>query len=235
MNESPNTIYRMLLVAQQGSSLYETHAALNNLSHLSSSHDSLSFPPTLELDIAHNGEDALANVRVSVENNARYSVAFIDLTLPGWSDGIETTQRLWRIDADLQVVIMRSSQDIRWEDIVARLPDLDRYLILNEPFDATEIRHTALALASKRQAQATGHSRSPAVETSCLTRREKQVMELLVEGIHTKAIAARLGVSPKTVEAHRSNLLRKLNIDSVVQLVRLVLTTEPEPLATLNH
>ena len=56
-----------------------------------------------------------------------------------------------------------------------------------------------------------------------LTPREQEVLDLLVGGKHTKAIAAQLGVSCKTVEAHRANLLRKMEVDDVVQLLRLVL------------
>lgn len=52
-----------------------------------------------------------------------------------------------------------------------------------------------------------------------LTRREQQVAERLVRGMAVKEIATDLGVSPKTVHAHRSNLLEKLNVSNDVELV----------------
>jgi FixJ family two-component response regulator len=56
-----------------------------------------------------------------------------------------------------------------------------------------------------------------------LTPRENEVLNLVVEGRLNKHIAEELSVSVKTVEAHRSNLTRKLDVDSLAQLVRFVL------------
>ena len=55
-----------------------------------------------------------------------------------------------------------------------------------------------------------------------LTRREHEVLDHVVAGRDTKEIARRLGISPKTVEVHRSHITRKMHVGSVVQLVRLV-------------
>ena len=54
-----------------------------------------------------------------------------------------------------------------------------------------------------------------------LTRREKQVMDLVVDGKPNKMIARLLEISVKTVEMHRANLMKKLKIRSVADLVRL--------------
>lgn len=61
-----------------------------------------------------------------------------------------------------------------------------------------------------------------------LTSREKEVMHLVVGGMLTKQIARKLGISNKTVEVHRSNMSRKMNVRSVAQLVRLVTKYTPE-------
>jgi FixJ family two-component response regulator len=61
----------------------------------------------------------------------------------------------------------------------------------------------------------------------CLTRltpRERDVLDLVVEGLTSKEIAARLYVSFKTVEAHRANLMRKMEAVSVAELVRMVVS-----------
>lgn len=52
-----------------------------------------------------------------------------------------------------------------------------------------------------------------------LTRRERQILQMVSCGLSSKEIAARLGVSPKTVEFHRSNLLRKFDVRSAAQLI----------------
>ena len=53
-----------------------------------------------------------------------------------------------------------------------------------------------------------------------LSTRELEVLRLIAEGLSAKAIAAQLSVSPKTVEAHRSSLLRKLGMRKATELVR---------------
>jgi two-component system response regulator FixJ len=58
-----------------------------------------------------------------------------------------------------------------------------------------------------------------------LSDREREVMQLLVAGKHTKAIARELGISPKTVHAHRARVLDKMHVESVVELAQLVSAT----------
>jgi DNA-binding NarL/FixJ family response regulator len=53
-----------------------------------------------------------------------------------------------------------------------------------------------------------------------LTGREREIVQLVAEGLSTKAIAAKLGISPKTVDNHRTNVMRKLDIHDVASLTR---------------
>ena len=59
-----------------------------------------------------------------------------------------------------------------------------------------------------------------------LSPREREVVQLLAEGRSSKEVAAKLSVSVKTVEAHRSNVMRKLNLHSVAQIVRYAIRNE---------
>jgi two-component system, LuxR family, response regulator FixJ len=61
-----------------------------------------------------------------------------------------------------------------------------------------------------------------------LTAAERRVMDLVVEGIPNKAIAARLDVSLRTVEAQRQAVFRKMEVDSVAALVKQVVQADPE-------
>lgn len=58
-----------------------------------------------------------------------------------------------------------------------------------------------------------------------LTPREKQVLSLVVEGLSNKAVARQLDISPKTVEIHRANVMRKMETSSIGALIRLVVST----------
>ena len=57
-----------------------------------------------------------------------------------------------------------------------------------------------------------------------LTKRERQVMDLLVEGYKNKAIATELNISPRTVELHRARIMEKLGVRSLSEVVRIALT-----------
>lgn len=59
-----------------------------------------------------------------------------------------------------------------------------------------------------------------------LTSRESEVMELVVRGDLTKQIAKQLGISTKTVEVHRSNITKKMGVQSVAQLVKIVVSAK---------
>ncbi len=61
-----------------------------------------------------------------------------------------------------------------------------------------------------------------AARLSLLTERERDVMEQAVKGLSSKMIAKHLGISPRTVEVHRSHLLDKLAVDSIAELMHLV-------------
>ncbi|MEI7445683.1 MAG: response regulator [Burkholderiales bacterium] len=67
---------------------------------------------------------------------------------------------------------------------------------------------------------------APAAPSVCagLTTRERQVLELVVQGLLNKTIADRLGISIKTVELHRSNMMHKIGARSITELMRIVLT-----------
>jgi len=58
---------------------------------------------------------------------------------------------------------------------------------------------------------------------ACLTAREKQVCDLMVCAKTSKQIAQDLGISEKTVEVHRSNIMKKLEVQNAVELVRLLI------------
>ena len=77
------------------------------------------------------------------------------------------------------------------------------------------------------QGEENAERRAFATRSASLTPREREVMELLVAGGTTKAIAAELALSPKTVEVYRARVMKKMEAPSVAALVRLVLLGSP--------
>lgn len=72
-----------------------------------------------------------------------YAMAFVDMRMPpGW-DGIETIEKIWAIYPDLQMVICTAYSDYTLEDMIARLGQTDRFVLLKKPFDA---KHGSLSV-----------------------------------------------------------------------------------------
>lgn len=73
------------------------------------------------IDDANQGQDAFEMVQRSVDEKVPYDVAMVDMPMPpGW-DGVETIERLWQVDSDLQVVICTAYSDYSWDEVFARL------------------------------------------------------------------------------------------------------------------
>jgi RNA polymerase sigma factor (sigma-70 family) len=78
----------------------------------------------------------------------------------------------------------------------------------------------AISFDSERRERDTQRAQLGALFTS-LTPREREVMDLVVEGMSNKAVANTLGLSAKTVEVHRAKVMEKMNARSVSDLVRM--------------
>lgn len=102
-----------------------------------------------EIDTASQGEEGLRKVAQAMAEGRPYAMAFVDVRMPpGW-DGIETTQRIWQICPDLQIVICTAFADCSWDEMRTKFDSLDRLLILKKPFDTVEILQMANALTQK--------------------------------------------------------------------------------------
>jgi signal transduction histidine kinase len=102
-----------------------------------------------ELDYANQGQAALALVHMALQEGRPYAVAFVDMRMPpGW-DGLETIERLWAVDPEIQTVICTAYTDHSWDDIIRRLGYDDRLLILQKPFSSVEVSQLATSLTAK--------------------------------------------------------------------------------------
>lgn len=104
---------------------------------------------SFDVDSAFQGQEGLEMVRVALSTGNPYSLAFVDMRMPpGW-DGIETIERIWQEDPELQIVICSAYSDHSWAGIAQRLGSSDRLLILKKPFDNVEITQMAHAMSRK--------------------------------------------------------------------------------------
>jgi signal transduction histidine kinase len=111
----------------------------------------LATPEGFEVDCASQGQTGLAKVQSALQSGSPYAVAFVDMLMPpGW-DGVETIEHLWRVDAELQVVICTAFADLSWHQVTSRLGQSDQLLILRKPFDSIEVWQLASSLTQKWQ------------------------------------------------------------------------------------
>jgi signal transduction histidine kinase len=121
-------------------------------------------PPDFHVDYALQGADGVEVFHAAHASGAPHAVAFLDVRMPPGMDGIETAQRLWEIDPDLQIVICSAYTDYSWEEMAARLGYQDRLLILKKPFAGIEVLQLACALTSKWELRRQANLRLQEVE-----------------------------------------------------------------------
>ena len=103
----------------------------------------------VELDFAFQGEEAVDKLRLALEEERPYFLAFVDVRMPPGMDGIQTIKHLWRDQPELQCVICTAHSDYDWEQIHGELGASPNLLIVKKPFDPVEILQVAYSLAEK--------------------------------------------------------------------------------------
>lgn len=143
----------------------------------------------------------------------------LDVRMPEM-DGLEVQAELARRGIALPVVIVTGHGDIA---IAVRAMKAGAVDFIEKPFQK-EALLTAIELALERLASA-GDRAERAAEArtilGALTAREQQVLEGLAQGLPNKTIAFALGISPRTVEVHRANLMTKLDVRSLSDALRI--------------
>ncbi|TWU01180.1 Cyclic di-GMP phosphodiesterase Gmr [Stieleria varia] len=127
--------------------------------------------PQFSLSHAYSGGEGVAMVAASITRTEPFSVAFVDMRMPNGMDGLETTQRLWDVDPNLQVVICTAHSDHTWDEVLSQLGYCDRLLLLRKPFEQDEARQLAIALSEKSRLAALQVERLNALEGEVERRR----------------------------------------------------------------
>ena len=107
--------------------------------------------PRTEFELTHalQGQEALELTLKALSNDKPFALAFVDVRMPpGWN-GIETVEKIWEHDQEIEIVLCTAYSDFSWEEIAGRLAHPERLLILRKPFDPLEVRQLAYGLTSK--------------------------------------------------------------------------------------
>lgn len=168
-----------------------------------------------------SGSELLKN-----SSQLREGCILLDIRMPGM-DGLEVQQALRERGVGLPVIIMTGHGDV---GLAVRAMKAGAVDFIEKPFE----RETLLSSLEEgfrrlsRKEAAHDRKKDAEVKLQALTPRERDVLEGLAQGLPNKTIAYDLGISPRTVEIHRANLMTRLEVRSLSEALRIAFAAEAE-------
>ncbi|MGH6643628.1 MAG: response regulator transcription factor [Bradyrhizobium sp.] len=155
------------------------------------------------------------------------SCILLDVHIPGKS-GLDILKELHGEDYPAPIFMISGQGDISMAVNAIKSGALD---FIEKPFRGSEIvarLDEAIEAYARRQAENNSASRIATLHfpgREPLTRREREVLEQFTAGASNKEAGRHLGISPRTIEDHRANIMKKLGARNAADLVRIVMTT----------
>ena len=149
----------------------------------------------------------------------------VDIRMAGMS-GLELQDKLIEKNSPLPVVFITGHGDVPMAVDTMKKGAMD---FIQKPFKEDELVPLVEQMLEKAKVSFADHQHAASRDAlmSKLTSREAQVLERIVAGRLNKQIADDLGISIKTVEAHRANIMEKLNANTVADLLKIALGPNP--------
>lgn len=152
------------------------------------------------------------------------SCLILDLRMPEVG-GLELLQRMQQMQIDLPVIVYTGNADVQ---VAVRAMQEGAFTVIEKPLSSELLIEQARTAINNTRSQRVRQAKAAKarLSLSMLTERERQVARCLAEGLSAAETASSLGISARTVEVHRANLFRKLQIKSSAVLAQLVLLAE---------
>jgi two-component system response regulator FixJ len=140
----------------------------------------------------------------------------LDMRMPGMS-GLELQERLCELGYTMPVIFITAFGELQAAVLAMKRGAID---FIEKPYDSEQ-------LLAQIQKALRDHAQRAGIEAriALLTRREKQVLDLVSKGRASYNIAEHLGLSQKTIEAHRTSIMKKMQVRSVSELISVYLHT----------
>jgi len=169
---------------------------------------------------------ASAEAFLNSYNPKQLAVLIVDVRMPGMS-GLELQEALLARDAKIPMVFITGHGDVPMAVNTMKKGAVD---FLEKPFNEAELRSIVARMIdiAVEDHQKELERRNHEEILARLTAREQQVLERIVAGRLNKQIAGDLDISIKTVEAHRANIMEKLEVTTVADLMKIALAQGEE-------
>lgn len=182
------------------------------------------------------GEASNGRMAVEMAEQLRPDFAILDMSMPELN-GLEATRQILKKQPQLKILIFTMHETERvivdvleagargvvlksdvGEDMVAAVESISK----GRRFFTSRVAETVVdAYVSRKASSQAVDSQGQSAFT--LTTREREVVQLLAEGKSNKEVADRLGISTRTAEGHRSEIMRKLKLGSLAELIRFAI------------
>ena len=195
------------------------------------------------IDEANDGEEALdklkthhgerTDVATTGKPNTLPDLVLMDISLPGMS-GIQTTQVISRLYKNVRVLMLSMHNN---EDYILRSVEAGAYGYILKDSSSDEMIKAIRTIASGEKYYSSpvasiilsgymqqlkkGDKSSRAERQSKLSNKEKEILQFLVDGMSSREIAEKLQLSVRTVDNHRANMMRRLQVRNAAELVRM--------------
>lgn len=151
----------------------------------------------------------------------------LDVRMPGMS-GLELHDHLLEKQDPIPVIFLTGHGDI---PMATRAMAAGAVQFFEKPFNnqllLDAVQHAVSQ--SRKIIEADLRRRDVRARIDSLSRRQRQILDLIIDGTTNKVIAETLGISPRTVEVHRAKIMEKMNVTSIAALVRQVIETGGPP------
>ena len=149
-----------------------------------------------------------------------------DLRMPHM-DGVELLKRLRSMNIDIPTIVITGLGDVAMAVQAMKAGAVD---FIEKPFKDKVLIAAINEAAGRRETAVTdANVEAIASRLSLLTEREHQVLDGIVNGLQNKVIAFNLGISSRTVEVHRANVMDKMGARNLAELVRMVIASDAMP------
>jgi DNA-binding NarL/FixJ family response regulator len=195
------------------------------------------------IDEANDGEEALDKLKIhhsertdpsaTGKSNTLPDLVLMDISLPGMS-GIQTTQVISRLYKGVRVLMLSMHNN---EDYILRSVEAGAYGYILKDSSSDEMIKAIRTIASGEKYYSSpvasiilsgymqqlkkGDKHSRADRQSKLSNKEKEILQFLVDGMSSREIAEKLQLSVRTVDNHRANMMRRLQVRNAAELVRM--------------